>query len=99
MKIRANLVVSPALSRKIDKALGEFTEDVMSDFTQAARNRTPVDTGAAQAAWRFNANGEKSTATNRKPYIKRLDENWSKQTRGKGIVKPAIRDVNRKYKR
>jgi hypothetical protein len=99
MKIRANIVVSPALSRKIDKAVAKFTETVMEDFTDIARDKTPVDTGAAQAAWRFNANGKNSTTTNRKPYIKRLDDNWSTQTRGRGIIDPAIRQIQRKYKR
>lgn len=99
MKIRANLVVSPALSRKLDKAMGDFTEEVMEDFTDIARTKTPIDTGAARGAWKFNARGEDSTATNQKPYIKRLDENWSKQTKGKGIVDPAVRAIQRKYKR
>lgn len=47
---------------------------------------TPIQSGNAKR--NTNANGNLIEASY--PYAKRLDENWSKQTKGKGLIKPTI---------
>lgn len=45
---------------------------------------TPIDTGNARASTSLKNNSIEGDY----PYAQRLDKNWSKQTRGKGIVAP-----------
>ena len=57
---------------------------------------TPVKSGNARRGWRTTVAGDTFTTQNRVPYIERLENNWSKQTRGQGIVKPAIQKIKGK---
>ena len=47
---------------------------------------TPIDKGNARRNTYANGN----TIYAEYPYAKRLDENWSKQTNGKGLVQPTL---------
>ena len=71
--------------------LPEFAEQTMRAFT-------PVRSGNA----RRNTNLQGNTVTADYPYAQRLEDNWSPQTRGRGIIEPteaAIqREVNRRLK-
>ena len=74
--------------------LPEFAETTMQAFTPIAR----VNGGNA----RRNTNLQGNTVTADYPYAQRLEDNWSPQTRGRGIIEPteqAIqREVNRRLK-
>jgi hypothetical protein len=71
--------------------LPEYAEQVM-------RANTPVRSGRA----RRNTNLTGDTVVADYPYAQRLEDNWSPQTRGRGIIAPteqAIqREVNRRLK-
>ena len=56
---------------------------------------TPIDKGGARAGWKTSIRGDKIESVNRVPYIQRLENNWSKQTRGRGIIGPALQQFNR----
>lgn len=53
--------------------------------------KAQVKGGRARAGWLQKQNGPYNVnLSNRVPYIERLENNYSKQTRGRGIMKPAI---------
>jgi hypothetical protein len=56
---------------------------------------TPIDKGGARAGWKTSVKGNKIESVNQVPYIQRLEDNWSKQTRGKGIIGPSLQAFNR----
>lgn len=74
--------------------LPEFTEKTMQAKTPIAR----VNGGNA----RRNTNLRGNTVTANYPYAQRLEDNWSPQTRGQGIIAPtevAIqKEVNQRLK-
>jgi hypothetical protein len=74
--------------------LPEFTEQKMQAYTPIAR----VNGGNA----RRNTNLTGNTVTADYPYAQRLEDNWSPQTRGRGIIAPtevAIqKEVNQRLK-
>jgi hypothetical protein len=53
------------------------------------RKLTPIDTGRARRSTTLKNNSSVIHADY--PYAERLDQNWSRQTRGRGIVAPFIR--------
>jgi hypothetical protein len=70
---------TPAV-KKIDAALKALPAQGVKEF-QAL---TPIDTGNARR--RTQLYGKEIVADY--PYAQRLDQNWSKQTKGQGIVAP-----------
>jgi hypothetical protein len=98
MKVGIEVKFNPNFTRKITGELGKFVEDVMDSFVDIAYDKTPKATGAAARAWHTQGSRLNTTAVNLKPYIERLDNNWSKQTRGRGILKPTIQAIKRKYR-
>ena len=98
MKVGIEIKVNPNATRAQKAKLGQFVEKVMKDFSTIAATKTPVRTGAARKAWHDSGSGVDTVAVNTKPYIQRLEDNWSKQTRGQGILKPTLESIKRKYK-
>ena len=84
-----NRQMSQALNALVD--LPEFAEETM-------REKTPFRSGNA----RRNTNLRGNTVVANYPYAERLEDNYSPQTRGQGIIAPteaAIqREVNRRLK-
>jgi hypothetical protein len=98
MKVGIEIKVNPNATRAQKAKLGQFVEKVMNDFSTIAATKTPVRTGAAQKAWHASGSGVNTVAVNTKPYIQRLEDNWSTQTRGQGILKPTLNQIRKKYK-
>ena len=77
-----NAVLNARIQRQV-RALAGLPARGVDEF----RRLTPIDTGRAR----------QSTVLERQriihadyPYAERLDQNWSRQTRGRGILKPFI---------
>lgn len=98
MKLGIRVAFDPSFTSRQERQLGRFVETVMEDYSDIAASYTPVKTGAARAAWHTQGSGRSTEAVNTKPYIQRLDDNWSKQTRGRGILKPTTKQIRRKYR-
>ena len=72
--------------------LGRFAEGLMSDVLVTARSKTPIQTGNARRGWKKRGRGVDTVVENRVPYIKRLDEGYSRQAPN-GIVRPTINEI------
>lgn len=84
-----------SLDRQLKAAVGKLA----AELEKQLRAHTPIDTGNARRGWktRTQRDGAKEVS-NSVPYIERLENNWSKQTRGQGIVKPAISKLPRRIR-
>jgi hypothetical protein len=81
-----NKQMSRALNALDD--LPEFAEKTMKSYT-------PVRSGNAQR----NTNLQGNTVTANYPYAQRLEDNWSPQTRGRGIIEPTETAIQREVDR
>ena len=84
-------------NKQMSKALNAL--DGLPEFAQTEmKQNTPVRSGNA----RRNTNLQGNTVTADYPYAQRLEDNYSPQTRGRGIIEPtetAIqKEVNRRLK-
>ena len=68
--------------------LPEFAEEEM-------KSNTPVRTGNA----RRNTNLQGNTVVANYGYAQRLEDNWSKQTKGNGIITPTEKAIQREVDR
>jgi hypothetical protein len=68
--------------------LPEFAETTMKRYT-------PIRSGNA----RRNTNLQGNTVTADYPYAQRLEDNWSPQTRGQGIIAPTEAAIQREVDR
>ena len=64
-----------------------------------AKKQTPFKQGRARRGWTKQQSGNKVKVANRVPYIERLENNYSKQTKGRGITRPAIAQTKNRRKR
>lgn len=84
-------------NRQMSKALNalddlpEFAEETMKSFTPIAR----VNGGNA----RRNTNLRGNTVVANYPYAERLEDNWSPQTKGQGIIAPTEKAIQREVDR
>ena len=96
------LSVSVTNSRKVisdlKKEIDQQVRLVAKDLFQTLERYTPKRSGRARSRWRFRGKDMKYRATNDAPYIKRLDQGYSKQSPN-GIKRPAIREVANKQRR
>lgn len=81
-----NRQISRALNALND--LPEFAEETM-------REKTPVRSGNA----RRNTNLRGNTVVANYPYAERLEDNWSPQTRGQGIIAPTEKAIQKEVDR
>lgn len=95
MQIR--VTVSGPSSAELQKELGRFVEEVMSDTLDVARSKTPIRSGQARRAWKKTGRGQGSRIENRTPYIGRLDQGSSRQAPN-GIIKPTLDEVSKRNK-
>lgn len=65
-------------------------EGFSTDLFTNLKSQTPVAKGRARRGWVKRASRDKVRLVNTVPYIERLENNYSKQTKGKGIIKPAV---------
>ena len=83
-----------ALQKGLQQAVLELSQLTEQALVQA----TPVRSGNARRGWKNQVTKDTFTLENRVPYIDRLENNWSKQTRGRGIIGPALNQVKGKFK-
>ena len=88
------LKISSLNSRKI---IDEIRKDLKQELTEFGsellkniKQFTPYKQGRAREGWNKTETNNAVKVKNMIPYIERLNENYSKQTRGRGIVTPAI---------
>jgi hypothetical protein len=81
-------------NRQMNKALNAL--DDLPEFAQSAmKSNTPIRSGNA----RRNTNLRGNTVIANYPYALRLEDNWSPQTRGQGIIAPTEQDIQREVDR
>jgi len=85
-------------TRGLKKDLDKFTQELADDLLAAAKKYTPIRTGNARRNWTQTKTNKGASIENKVPYIERLENNYSKQTRGKGILKPTLTEIKGKYK-
>ena len=83
-----------ALRQGLTSAVEELAQSTLTALVAA----TPIKSGRARSGWQAKTARDTFTVENKVPYIQRLENNWSKQTRGKGIVGPALNQVKGKFK-
>ena len=79
----------------ISKGVRDYVKQEVSQFSgtlfSELRTNTPIKADRARAGWRKKQRSAfEVQLSNTVPYIDRLENNYSKQTRGRGIMKPAI---------
>lgn len=80
----------------IRRELKTTLNQVGNVLLEEARQATPVAKGRARRGWTKRSMANEVRIANRVPYIERLENNYSRQTRGQGIMKPAIRNTNKR---
>lgn len=98
-KLSVSVSGSSQMRLGLDKQLKNAVSKLAAELQKQLRAHTPVDTGRARNGWitQTRRDGAKEVH-NRVPYIERLENNWSKQTRGQGIVQPAIKKLPRRIR-
>ena len=76
----------------------QFTDQLAKDLLVAAKKYTPIRSGNARRGWAQTKTQQGAAIENKVPYIERLENNHSKQTRGKGIINPTLTEIKGKYK-
>ena len=79
---------------KVRKGVDQELKAFGSDLLDNLRKLTPIgqpNGGRARKGWSKRETTNKVALQNRVPYIERLEDNYSNQTKGRGILKPAIR--------
>lgn len=80
---------------QLDRAVRQHIQDSAVRLHDSLVSHTPIDKGGARAGWKTSVKNRQIESTNQVPYIVRLENNWSKQTRGKGIIGPSLQEFNR----
>jgi hypothetical protein len=86
------------IEREIQTALSMIVKDVAQITWEEAKRATPIKTGNARKNWTKNVGNTTFNVENRVPYIEALENNHSKQTRGKGIIMPALTQIKGRTK-
>lgn len=89
LNIRFTPPIKSTIKAVRDNVKGEL-EGFSNDLLANLKAETPVANGRARRGWTKRSNRDKIRLNNAVPYIERLEKNYSKQTQGQGITKPAI---------
>ena len=87
--------VVDVIRREVKKELQTVGEILLKEV-RSTTPRAKVNGGRARRGWTKRSSGNTVKVANRVPYIERLENNYSPQTNGKGIVRPAIRNTNKR---
>ena len=82
-------VTAKSVRDDVKKELEGFSTDLLAQLITI----TPYVSGRASRGWTKRSNRDKVRLVNTVPYIERLENNYSKQTKGKGIIKPALKST------
>ena len=69
-----------------------LVEYVAKEVHQRVKDRTPVDTGTAQAGWQLSISGNEATINNDVSYIGYLEDGTSKMA-GHNMVRTTLEEV------
>ena len=86
------------VSRNIRRVLEKTNLENAAMADSVVKSKTPIRSGNARSKWKKRVMKTGFELSNRVSYIERLENNWSKQTRGKGIIQPSIKEIKRKLK-
>mgnify|MGYP003641721018 FL=1 len=81
----------------LGKSVTENVTQIASIYEEEARRATPVRSGRAQRNWKKDVSAGGFDVSNTLPYIRRLEEGYSKQA-PKGITRAATRRANSRIK-
>lgn len=84
--------------RDFNKQMSQLVQalDTLPEFAlDSFRKHTPVDTGNARRNTVLQGNSVVADYS----YSQRLEDNWSKQTRGQGMVAPTEKDIQKEVDR
>lgn len=95
MKIGVKFVINPALSRRLQDKVADFSEEVIEITRGVASRLTPRRSGAAAKAWTITGRGQSVATENKKPYIERLEQGSSQQA-PRGILKPTLQEIRKR---
>lgn len=98
MSIQISISGLDGVSKDLDQSLAQFVKELSNDVLVDAKSFTPVRSGNARSGWKQSVTKKDFTVENHVPYIERLENNWSKQTHGRGIIGPTLDKVKGKYK-
>lgn len=96
--ITVNVTNGTKVITDLKKDLGQRVRLVAEDLFTELKRFTPIKSGRARRGWSLSGGKNKYRATNRLPYIERLDRGYSKQS-PEGITRPSIRAVVNKRQR
>jgi len=81
-----------------NRILNQTVRSIANDLFKTVKKFTPKQSGRARSNWRLNKKADtKYTLTNKVPYIKRLDEGYSKQSPN-GFYRPAVGEVSNRQR-
>jgi hypothetical protein len=80
----------------LDKEFNKKVVKLAALLEKELRAHTPIDTGNARRNWNTKVKQAGAEVKNTVPYIERLENNWSKQTRGRGIIGPSLKKLPRR---
>ena len=92
--IKNSSKVITGLKKDLDRQIRLIAEDLFKTLERY----TPKRSGRARSNWRLKGKNMRYTASNKTPYIDRLDQGYSKQSPN-GIQRPAIREVANKQRK
>jgi hypothetical protein len=82
------------ITKEIRSELAEEIREFSNELLLALRSYTPIapkNGGRARQGWSAKQTDQyKVVLTNNVPYIERLEDNYSTQTRGRGIINPSV---------
>lgn len=82
--------------RREVKAELQRVGNILIEELRAATPKAVRNGGRARRGWTKRATTNAVKVANRVPYIERLENNYSQQTKGRGITRPAIRNTNKR---
>lgn len=88
-----------ATLNKLNKDFKEYLERTAMELKSDLQDFTPTRSGNARKGWKTTISNNAIEVSNSVAYIERLENNHSPQTKGQGIVKPALSSFNRRNKK
>jgi hypothetical protein len=75
---------------KVQQGLAALPQQTLDEF----KKNTPIRSGNARRRTRLSGNSIEANY----PYAQRLEDNWSSQTKGQGIIEPTLKWLRNRIK-
>jgi hypothetical protein len=95
-QIKVEMTGVSATLNNLDREYQDFLRRTAIELKTELQKYTPVKNGNARKGWKESVSRNRVEVSNSVDYIERLENNHSPQTKGRGIVKPAIASLNRR---